>query len=195
MAHINKYPPINPIDDEIWKPVVGFEGIYEVSNIGRVKLLYREYYPGDYPTKRVMKNKILDIRIRPDGYLTVWLSKQMRDGKHYFIHRLVSEAFINNFLNKKEVNHIDGHKTNNFVSNLEWATRSENIQHAVDNGLIKPRKGADNKNSRVLLDTKTGIFYECIREAADAKGYNKYTLTNKLSQKHGHRNTTEFIYA
>ena len=74
-------------------------------------------------------------------------SKVKIDKKSYFVHRLVAIAFLDNPENKETVNHIDGNKSNNHVSNLEWCTRSENSQHAYDIGLHKPYIGVKDKGN------------------------------------------------
>ena len=118
---------------EIWKPVKGFEN-YEVSNLGQVRNL--NYH-------REKKIKILKLRMNKGGYLLVGLCKNSK--KHTkLVHRLVAEAFIPNIDNKPEVNHLDGDKTNNKVENLEWSTRSENMKHAHNTGLIKPLTGENH---------------------------------------------------
>lgn len=76
------------------------------------------------------------------GYVKVRINK-----KDYFVHRLVAIAFLDNPENKETINHIDGNKSNNHVSNLEWSTRSENIQHAYDIGLHKPYNGIKDKGN------------------------------------------------
>jgi hypothetical protein len=108
---------------EVWKPVVGFEGLYEVSNLGRVKSLKRTTTSGRELVQSLNR-----------GYKYVVLSK---NGKQYNakVHRLVAESYIPNPEGKKEVNHIDGNKANNAVENLEWATASENSRHAMQSGL------------------------------------------------------------
>ena len=108
---------------EQWKDIKGYEGLYQVSNYGRVK---RKYNNG--------KIRILKPISTNNGYLRVSLSKNSVNNT-YFVHRLVAQAFILNPENKPEVNHIDGDKTNNKIENLEWCTRSENIQHAFYTGL------------------------------------------------------------
>ena len=125
---------------EIWKSVVGYEGYYEISNLGNVLSLERviEY---EYKTKSgiiikrsIKKSKKLKTRIGDVGYYTT--DFQVNNIKQTVcIHRLIAEAFIPNPENKPTVNHKDGIKTNIAISNLEWATYSENNQHAVDNNL------------------------------------------------------------
>ena len=121
---------------EIWKDIEGYEGIYQVSNKGRIKSFYG------------VKEKILVTRTKGHDYEKVLLSKN-GVGKTFLIHRLVAKAFIPNPENKPEVNHIDGNKKNNCVENLEWMTCSENTKHAFDTGLAKVLRGANNGAARL----------------------------------------------
>ena len=118
--------------EEKWKPVVGFEGMYEVSDKGSVKSLSR---PAWGKVNRLVKEKILTSKISRTGYEITHLRK---DGKncHPSVHRLVAEAFIPNVDLKPTVNHIDGDKLNNNVNNLEWATHKEQSDHAFNSNLI-----------------------------------------------------------
>lgn len=116
--------------EEIWKDIVGFEGLYQVSNLGNVKRLF---------SKRVLQERLIGRNIDRYGYVKRVLSKE---GKMYFFteHRLVAIAFIDNPKNKATVNHKNGIKTDNRVENLEWHTNSENMSHAIETGL-KDQKG------------------------------------------------------
>lgn len=107
---------------EIWKDIEGYEGLYQVSNLGRVKSL---------KSKRFLK-----LSVNEKGYLRCHLSK-CGGSKHWRVHRLVAQAFISNQDNKPEINHIDGDKSNNCVTNLEWVTSSENHIHSYVVGLRK----------------------------------------------------------
>lgn len=111
--------------EEVWKDVKGFEGLYQVSNLGNVKRLI---------SKRVLAERFIGSSIDRYGYVKRVLSK---DGKNHCFteHRLVATAFLENFKNKATVNHINGIKTDNRVDNLEWNTALENKQHAVNSGL------------------------------------------------------------
>lgn len=111
---------------EIWKDIVGFSGLYKVSNLGRIKSVDKKVNNNGGLQHR--EERILKTRLNRHGYLQVVLSKNKSYTKT--IHRMVAEAFIPNIKNKPQINHIDGDKTNNCVSNLEWATRQENMQHA-----------------------------------------------------------------
>lgn len=112
---------------EVWKPVVGYEGLYEVSSDGRVKSLFRY-------------KKELKPNITRNGYATVELFKD-KSSKRLLIHRLVAMAFIPNPDNLPQVNHIDENKLNNDVSNLEWITAKENMNFGTRN---KRQKDATN---------------------------------------------------
>jgi hypothetical protein len=116
---------------EIWKDIKGYEGKYQVSNLGNIKSLAR-YVNHPLGGKRYVKEKMLKQFIK-QGYAHVdlYLDKH----QHCKIHRLVAKAFIKELPNKIEVNHIDGDKLNNNVSNLEWANRSENMKHCYKSGL------------------------------------------------------------
>ena len=138
---------------EQWRDIPGYEGLYQISNIGRVK----------------SRKKIKSLRTDKRGYLTVWLCKDSSQ-KNYKVHRLVAIAFIPNPESKKTVNHIDGDKQNNSVSNLEWATHSETIIHANQTGLRTvtdaQRKAASingkntcdkNRPRKAVFCTKDGV--------------------------------------
>ncbi len=123
-------PKDNPVlneEQEVFLPVKGFENLYQISNLGRV----------------TNSRKILKTYQINNGYECL---KLVKDGVRYsyLLHRLVAEHFIPNQFNKPEVNHIDGNKSNNKVSNLEWNTVSENRLHALKTGLKvynEPSKG------------------------------------------------------
>lgn len=118
---------------EQWREIKEFEGIYEVSNEGRVRSIERDVVKKTGVIQR-RKGCIMQGSTEKRGYKRVSL---MKNGKTYnrSKHRLVAQAFIPNPENKPEVNHIDGDKANNNKENLEWATPSENKQHAFDTGL------------------------------------------------------------
>jgi hypothetical protein len=107
---------------EIWMDVIGYEGLYEVSNMGRIK---NKKYNGCHITKGTKNAK---------GYFYIGLTN--KGCKTISVHRLVALIFLPNPLNKKTVNHIDGNKSNNFLNNLEWVSHKENMKHGYKNGLI-----------------------------------------------------------
>lgn len=120
-------------DKEVWKTIKGYEGLYEVSNLGRVKSLVG--WNGHEYVKRVRMLKPSKQNAKDDYFrLIVNLTKNHKK-KSYKVHRLVAEAFIPNPDNKPQVNHIDGDTFNNKADNLEWCTDRENKIHAIETGL------------------------------------------------------------
>lgn len=172
---------------EIWKDVIGFEGIYQVSNLGRVKSL-----------KRTKKDTIGRVREYPEivlkqmlsekGYLQVNLYILSRNVPQR-VARIVAQSFIPNPENKLQVNHINGIKTDNRVENLEWNTSLENIRHSIVNNLKKTARGEQSGASKFKDED---IRY--IRESNKikyhlAKEYNVCITTitnikNKITWKH-----------
>ena len=132
---------------EIWKDVVGYEGLYQVSNLGRVKSLPRT------TTKGVVLKQQTNKR---NGYCYVELSMNgIRKNKR--VHIIVANAFLGQ--SKMQVNHIDGNKTNNVIGNLEYCTQSQNMKHAFETGLEVPRGLA-------VIDLDTLNVYNTATEAA-----------------------------
>lgn len=109
---------------ETWKDIKGYEGMYRISNQGRVFAAARYRNDRGFTSPRIMKQSK-----NKGGYHYVILSKNDNQ-KLSYVHRLVATAFIPNPQNKSEVNHIDGNPSNNHVSNLEWCTRKENVEHS-----------------------------------------------------------------
>lgn len=123
------------MNEEIWKDIEGYEGLYQVSNMGRVRSLDSKDRLG-----RFKKGKIKNAVNNGTGYLVVNLKKDAQQ-KMITVHRLVAEAFIENPESKRCINYIDGNKRNNKVENLEWCTHAENMYHAYKNKLIFPPRG------------------------------------------------------
>ena len=135
--------------DEIWKDIEGYEDDYQVSNLGRVKSLPKKCWNGKGYWFR--DGRILIPIKSKKGYLNVWCRKRI-----FKVHRLVANAFIPNPQNLPQVNHIDGDKTNNCVTNLEWVTDGENLLHAYRVLGRKQKTGKNHHNSRAVLQLKDG---------------------------------------
>ena len=124
---------------EEWRDIIGFDGRYQVSNLGNVRSTDRLYKQSNAKTdeyNHIYKGKMLKPHYTIWGYKRVGLSKNGKV-KYFTIHKLVAEAFLKNNNNYPCVNHIDGNKENNNVSNLEWCTYSRNNRHAREIGLNK----------------------------------------------------------
>ncbi|AWH15268.1 NUMOD4 motif protein [Enterococcus phage vB_EfaS_AL2] len=155
---------------EEWRDIKGYEGLYQVSNLGRIKSLKRT--TNNYSCNT---DKILKPSFNKKGYLQLQLCKD-NCAKTCRVHRLVAEAFIANHGNKPEVNHIDEDKTNNMVSNLEWVTSKENVNHGtrtsrmIITNLIPIVAIKDNirlefnsqKECAIELGLSTGHISECL---------------------------------
>ncbi len=133
---------------EIWKDIENFKNSYQISNKGRVKSLNR--LVNSRYGKRLVKGVFLKGIPDKDGYFRVNLKKKQKTNNR-LIHRLVALSFSPNPKNKPHVNHKDGNKQNNVLSNLEWNTLSENRQHAYDIGLQtgKSRQGEKSNFSKL----------------------------------------------
>lgn len=179
---------------EDWVPIRGYEGLYDISNKGRVRSLDRtvKCQGGDYH----VTGRILKLHKKPSGYMFVTLAKNGR-AKRYYLHRLIAEAFIPNPLRLKQINHKDENKTNNALSNLEWCTASYNINYGKRSAKVIETK---NKNASigaerpVLKFDKSGKFikeYQSIKIAAERNGVYRSNIykccSGKYSQTGGYK--------
>lgn len=146
---------------EIWSKIRGFPS-YEVSSLGRVRSLDRKTFHAGWGRFRSIKGRLLKPRLHKQGYVKVVLCK---DGEEFnkYIHRLVAETFLINPENKAEVNHKNGVKSDNKVTNLEWVSRNENIKHSVSTGLLKNPHGVGARNFKGLIEVyKDGVLIDTL---------------------------------
>lgn len=143
---------------EIWKDIPGYEGLYQASNYGNVRSMNYNRTGQVRELKQNFKN----------GYCFVLLRR-----KNCYVHRLIAETFLENPENKPQVNHIDGDKHNNHVSNLEWCTVSENEKHkyriglAVSNLTEEAREASRKAHMRQVRCITTGKEFDSVNDAAN----------------------------
>lgn len=141
------------VDDRtiIWTDVKGYEGLYEINNLGEIKSLGRLVQYSDGRLRRY-DGKIMKQHVNAQGYMSVRLTDENKESKLELVHRLVLSSFEEKLDDELIVNHIDGNKTNNNLDNLEWTTYSGNNQHAYDTDLKK------NKRKVVMYDLEGNIL-------------------------------------
>jgi hypothetical protein len=172
--------------EEIWKDIEGYEGLYQVSNLGKVKSLSNNL---------AKKEKILKNSKNVKGYHKVTLCL-FGKRKSITVHRLVAEAFIHNDKNKSQVNHINGVKIDNNVNNLEWSTASENVRHSWKNGLSNIsefcKQRVSESKSIPVVSNLTGIVYKSIRQASEIYCIPEASLADMLRGRM--KNKTDLVY-
>lgn len=137
--------------NEEWKPIPGYEGLYLISNYGRVKSLPRLCKPKSNGKSYLIKERILKPSKHSYGYLKYTLCKES-NLKYVSAHRLVASAFLDNPANLPVVNHIDCDPNNNHVSNLEWCTSSYNTIHSYKKGRMPDNSDENNGHARINGD-------------------------------------------
>ena len=142
---------VKDLKGEIWKDVVGYEGVYQISNLARVKRVGYNIESPHCKYRRAYKDEMeIKQMISTNGYKKLSLCKD-KIIKNQMVHRLLMIAFVPNPENKPFINHIDGNTLNNSLENLEWCTPKENVNHAINIGLIN-NKGINNKNTKITED-------------------------------------------
>ena len=159
---------------KIWKDIKGYEKSYQISNLGKVKSLARIIYKTN-GQKQHRNERILKILFDKDGYKFVVLFKN-NTRKHSSIHRLIANHFIPNPKNLPEVNHKNGYKQNNRLSNLEWCTVKDNSLHAHRIGLHPNIKGERNPMALLTIKKVKNIKKQLLNY--------KYGMITKLSKKY-----------
>jgi hypothetical protein len=150
------------MESETWVPVPDYEGYYEISNLARIRSIYRSILTKAGYCKPE-RTRIIIQRVNNKRYLTVTLSKNGHS-RTQFVHRLYAQAFLPNPENKPILNHKNGDKLCNTLNNLEWVTYSENALHAYQTGLYKSKE----RRGRLIVDTCTGKKFTSIKKAAES---------------------------
>ena len=169
---------------EIWKDIENFEGLYQISNLGRVKSVDRTVHIID-PKKNREYDKhfpecIKATSLDTKGYVIVTLKKNGKNSR-YRIHRLVAKAFISNPNNYLYVNHKDENKENNCVDNLEWCTSDYNNSYGTRlKRISEKRKGISTHNS--IKVEVLGIVYDSLTKAGKALGVSGETIKNRIKR-------------
>lgn len=168
------------MESEIWKDVVGYEGLYQVSNLGRVKSIGRFVRTGK-DNKRFHNGKIMKQRRNKLGYMFVGLMDGIGGRKNARVHRLVALAFIPNHQNLPQINHKDVNPSNNHVSNLEWCDQSYN--NSYDNANIKRSltRKENYKGRPLLMMDMDGNVLKRFDGIRDAEKYIKKPHTGHIS--------------
>ena len=159
---------------ELWKDIEGYEGLYQVSNTGKVRSLrYRN------------RDEIKELSLKPHsrGYLQIELHKDgMR--KTFTVHRLVAKAFVEGYQEGKEVNHIDENKRNNTVDNLEWVSPSQNVLHSISHREVVKTRNYPKFHARtdkqevfqITLDGKIVKRWKSSVEVKEKLGYSDWSI-------------------
>ena len=151
-------------ENEIWCDVVGYEGVYQISNTGKVKSLYLRTGSAE-----VARDLIMTPTDNGNGYLIVGF-KLNGKRKNRYVHDLVAECFISKRPKGFVVNHIDHNKKNNNVENLEWCTQKQNVLHSV-HLMRKPRSKFKRSNTgrKHIHRTKSGSFRVCFKKIGEKR--------------------------
>lgn len=173
-------------ENEIWKDIEGYEGLYQVSDLGRVRSLDREDAQG-----RRIKGTVLAGSLNGKGYLKVSLCRY-GDVEGKLIHRLVAEAFIPNPDGLSEVNHLDEDKMNNAVSNLEWCSRPYNINYGAHNERMAK---ANERPIYVVSGSGHHYYFGSIKKAAELLGLSRGAVSSCLHGKCKHHHGYSFMWA
>lgn len=161
---------LKDIFPEEWRPVLDYEGHYEISNYGNLKSLSRTIPFKN--SQRILPEVFLKGTVSKErGYVCFCLSNN-GISFHKKAHRLVASAFLPNPENKPDINHLNG-KSNNFYLFLEWCTQKENVRHAWDAGLSKSLKRGEKPNAKKVVNTKTGEVFLSVADALEKVTYSQ----------------------
>lgn len=171
---------------EEWKDIENYEGLYQVSNFGRVKSLKR-----NRKFKSIHEDTIKKQTNTNRGYLIVSLSKDGKK-KNFYVHRLVAESFIAKIENKNDVNHINENKHDNMVKNLEWCTKKYNNNYG--HRLIKAADAHKKKIISINLSDDSKNYFNSVKEAGDYLGIKATNISAVLNNRKNSTSGYSFKY-
>lgn len=161
------------LSPEVWADIPSYESLYQVSNKGKIKSLIKERQIQEekFFLDNILNGPFVSQYFNPDGYK---ICRLVKDGvaKTFLVHRLVGFGFVENPLNKPEINHKDGVKYHNWAGNLEWSTSSENTLHAHRTGLLVNPKGEKAHNSKLSNEQALAIKASLESSRLLSKRYN-----------------------
>ena len=186
------------MENEVWKDIVGYEGLYQVSNLGRVKSLKRKVYAGRNRMRWQYERILSNNKTNGNGYIVVSLNKESKS-KNKYVHRLVAEAFLENTNNYKYINHKDQNTFNNNANNLEFCTAQYNSTYRdahIKRGL-KFRNNLVNSKKVYQLDENENIIKEfpSMAEASRELGTNHTSIYACINGKQKHAFGYKWKYA
>lgn len=172
------------MNEEIWKDIEGYEGLYQISNLGNVRSVQHIVTISD-PKRNRTYTKTFPEQFRktcydPKGYVQINLKKG-KVNKRYRVHRLVALAFIPNPSNLPQVNHKDEDKSNNRVDNLEWCTNEYNSKYGTRLERISDKLTGKSTHNSISI-TIDGVEYESISKASQALGISTYKIKKLYGQ-------------
>ncbi len=175
--------------EEIWEDIIGYEGRYQISTLGRIKS-YDKHLRGVHNCKRFIKGKICKLTHNKKKYTVVNLYDSASNPKTFLVHRLVAIQYIINSDDQPCINHKNGVKDDNRVENLEWCTPLENTYHAITTGLMDLKiwrdrmsnrlRGQTSMAAKIVLNTETGVFFYSVLEASKAHNIPYSRFSHKL---------------
>lgn len=183
---------------EHWKDIKGFEGLYQVSDLGNVRSCDRAVvlYRNGYPVRQLHKGRVLIPQPRRHGYLSVWLYKG-ETRKQYAVHRLVAEEFCEKKDGCNEVNHKNEDKTDNRAENLEWCDRIYNVNYGScqQRRGLKQRNGPTSRRVRQLdMDGNVLNEFPSLAEAYRQTGTRQSSICFMISGRYTHANGYKWEY-
>ncbi|WP_314406059.1 NUMOD4 domain-containing protein [Leuconostoc suionicum] len=186
---------------EIWKDIIEYEGLYQVSTLGRVKSVEktRAYINRGKKRNFHRKERILKIANGRGGYKLITLSKN-DNSKTFRVHRLVAQAFIPNPENKPQVNHIDEDKSNNSLNNLEWVSSYENMHWGSCLEKTHSKKNYKDEAIKrmvpvIAIKNNKEKFFDSIKSASEELGLYRSAISQCLSGKQHTTGGYSFRYA